>query len=121
MLEQFFSSLQGDLEAVSELISSGGRTTKLTSVTTATYTILRKDDVIDVNRAGVVTVTLPAVGSLKSGKRFYVQDSSGGASGNNITIASPGGVNINGGASVTISTDYGRKLIVYNGTQYIAD
>jgi len=120
-LDLFFASLSGDLEAVSELISSAGRTINMVTVTDATYTVRTGDDVVDVNRAGVVTVTLPEVTMIKAGKRFYVQDSSGGASGNTITIASPGGVNINGGASVTLTTDYGRKLIIYNGTQYISE
>lgn len=99
------------------LQSDGGRALKLTLVTSATYTIKLTDDVIDVNRAGVVTITLPA--GPKKNQRFYVQDSSGAAASNVITIAKAASIDVNGGASISLATNYGRVLLIYNGTQYI--
>ncbi len=116
-LERFFASIPGVLEAQSLLLSRAGRRTNLTLVTTATYTVKLTDDVIDVNFAGTVTLTLPLAPG--NGQRFLVQDSSGAASSNNITVDRPSGIDLNGGtAGLVLSTDYGRLLFIYNGTQY---
>lgn len=108
----------GNTELLGELIGLSGRRIKVTSVTDATYTLLLTDDVIDVNRAGPVTLTLPEGASR--GKRFYIQDSSGAASSNPITVNKSASINVNGGSSVTLNTDYGRILVIYNGEQYVS-
>ena len=118
-LERFFQTLAGDLVSVSQLITRKGRLKHVTLVTDAAYTILNTDEVIDVDRAGAVTLTLPV--PKATGHAFRVQDSSGDASSNNITIARPNATyDVNDAASVAISTDYGVVDIVYNGVQYIA-
>ena len=117
-LDRFFRSLPGVLEAQSLLVSLAGRRVKVTEVTAATYTILLTDDVIDVNFAGAVTLTLPL--NPGRGQRFYVQDDSGAAASNNITVNPPGGINLNGGSGgLVLSANYGRLHFIYNGTQYI--
>ncbi len=117
-LDRFFRSLPGVLEAQSLLVSLAGRRVKVTLVTTATYTIKLTDDVVDTNFAGAVTHTLPLDPGL--GQRIWVQDSSGAAASNNITVDPPGGINLNGGSGgLVLSTNYGRLLFIYNGTQYI--
>ena len=110
---------QGDRVVGGRLVNLAGRQRKGTLVTAASYTILRTDDIIDVNFAGAVALTLPL-------NPFYfqewsVQDSSGAASSNTISLSPPGGINLNGGSSaVALSTDYGRLRVIYNGTQFIA-
>ena len=69
------------------------------------------------NFAGAVALALPATPVL--GDRAMVQDSSGAASGNNITVT-PASGNINGTGSFVLSTNYGRVTIFYNGTQWVA-
>ena len=101
-----------------KLTTLNGRILKGVLVVDATYTIKLTDEVIDVNRAGAVALTLPE--GADKWQRWYVQDSSGAASSNTITIAKSASKNVNGGASVTITTDYGRRMIVYNGAQFIA-
>lgn len=117
-LDQHFErALLGDVEAQSALISLSGRRIKPALVTAATYTIKLTEDLVDVNFAGAVALTLPANPGF--GQRIIVQDSSGAASGNNITIT-PAAGNINGTSSYVLSTDYGRVTMIYNGTQWIA-
>jgi len=117
-LEKFMASLDGVWQSHSELITDQGRSLHVTLVITATYTILKTDDVVDVNFAGAVTLTLPETPRL--GQRFIVQDSSGAASTNNITINGSASKNLNGGANFVIVEDYQKVEIEYNGTQYIA-
>lgn len=117
-LDQYFERVRlGDIEAQSALISLAGRRIPPALVIAASYTIKLTDDVVDVNFAGAVALTLPANPGL--GQRAIVQDSSGAASGNNITI-SPDSGNINGAGSYVFSTDYGRVTMIFNGTQWIA-
>lgn len=119
-LEAVFDSIrESDMTIGGFLITQGGRRSPVTNVTAATATVNRTDEVVDVNRAGTVGLTLPA--SPFRGQRHLIQDGSGGASGNTITITPPSGIDLNGGSGgVTITTDYGRLLIIYNGTQYTA-
>ena len=60
-------------------------------------------------------VNLPA--SPATGRVLIVKDGKGDAGSNNITV-SGNGKNIDGAASVTISSNYGVSRVVYNGTQY---
>lgn len=101
------------------LITLGARQSKVTEVTAATYVIKRTDHIIDVNFAGAVSLTCPE--QPFRGQEWLVQDSSGAASSNNISLSPSTGLNLNGGSSpVVLATNYGRLLIVYNGTQFIA-
>ena len=118
-LEELVAGFDGIMEAKSEFVSFAGRTKKVTLVTDAAYTILKTDHIIDCNRAGVIGLTLP--NTPRFGQVFVVADGSGGASGNTITINDSGsGITVNGTTSITITADYGRLDIYYNGTEYIA-
>lgn len=118
-LGQWFDrNWNGDHEVKAKLRTSSGRILKGRTVTGASDTILLTDDIIGVNRAGVVALTLPL--NPATWQRWYVQDDSGAASSNNITINKSAAKDVNGGASVVISTDYARLMIVYNGTEFIA-
>lgn len=111
----------GDHVIQGQLTTRSGQRLKTTLVTAATYTVLLTDQIIDVNRAGAVTLTMPVRSADGFGQVWYVQDSSGGAATNNITINRPNSsFNINGGASVTLATNYGRLMIVDNATQYVS-
>ena len=119
-LNALIEDLVGGDHVIKGLFSTlGGRTRKITLVTDASYTIRLDDDIIDCNRGGVIALTLPE--GAKFGQDWTVHDSSGGASGNTITINKPSsGGNINGGASVTITADYGRLDIIHNGTVFVS-
>lgn len=102
-------------------------------VTTATYTVQLRDEIIAVNYAGAVTVTLPNFGKVGRLDVFayllYVKDESGAAGTNNITIDGNGNdiiaransadtidVSVAAVGSVTINSDYGVYALYFNGT-----
>lgn len=117
-LRRWFELLDGAFEVTGEL-HTHGRRQKITFVTDATYTVVDEDMWIDVNRAGAVTLTFPDYAAdANRGKRFVVQDASGGASGNNITLDT-GSATFNGSATYVISTDYGRVEVIWNGSEYL--
>lgn len=64
---------------------------------------------------GANTFTLPA----KAGP-FTVTDGAGNAAAHTITIAAPAGFTINGGASTTITTNWGSLTFILDGTNFIA-
>ena len=118
ILRKFFNNLDGIWISKSELVTQAGRTKKTTLITDATYTIKKTDHIIDVNRAGAVTLTLPE--TPRFGQEFVVYDSSGAAATNNITVAESATYEVNGDASVVMRTNYGSMTIRFNGTLYIA-
>ncbi len=119
-LDQFiYAFFQGPMEVLGEFTSSAGRTVHLVAITATPYTILSSDDVVDVNVGEAMALTMPISAGFMRGKRIIVQDSSGGASGNTITI-NKADTNINGGASVTLTTDYGRLTLIFNGVQWVS-
>ena len=87
------------------------------TVTAATYTAKAGDRLIGVNRAGVVTVTLPTA-QLRAGRSYTIKDESGAAVTNNITVATEGSQNIDGAATDTISENYGPKTYFSDGTNW---
>ena len=119
-LETFVREMRGDLEVGGKLITESGRIENVTLVVDAPYTARLDDEVIDVNRAGAVTITLPPSASLIKGQRIVIQDSSGNASTSNITLAADGSDTVNGAASVLINTDYGRRTARWNGSEWVA-
>lgn len=62
------------------------------------------------------TLTLPSAADMQDGDTIVVQDESGAAGTHNITIQRAGTDTVNGGASVAISSNYGRMTIIKNGT-----
>ena len=117
-LEAWFKTLVfGDYVIQGNLTTQRGRVKKQRLITTSTGSISLTDEVIDVNYAGAVTLTFTA--PLDTAQVWYVQDSSGAAASNPITVEG-GSKNINGGASVSLATNYGRLMIEYNGTQYVS-
>ena len=117
MIEKFFASLAGDWTAQSTIIGLGGRRRKVTNVDEPAYTIKLTDDVIDVNHAAAVELKL--ADNPGRGQRFTIQDSSGKASTNKITIVPASGINLNGSMDdVTLGNDFLRVTVIFNGNQY---
>jgi hypothetical protein len=88
--------------------------------TTATnYTVLLSDVIIEVTSTSAVrTITLPApslTGNI--GKAFFIKDTSGGASLNNIILAPASGT-IDGAVNTSIVTNYGSIQVFCDGTSY---
>ena len=83
------------------------------TITAATYQILTTDSFVYVSRAGIVTLTLPDAAAWLAedahGAPFQliIQDVSGAAFTNNITINRAGSDTVNGLTSITITSDYG--------------
>lgn len=90
---------------------------------TATATLLKTEGVILSNHSAAATYTLPGTGAgvvPKIGQRFIVRDVSGNAGVNNITLAAPGGVNLDGvtaGSAVLVLPGAWIE-VVYTSTGY---
>lgn len=89
-----------------------------TAVSTTPYTVLDDDDFIDVDTSALaIECDLPtAVG--RSGKRYFIKDSTGDAGTRNITIDPNGAETIDGAATYVIATDYGVCELISNGTNW---
>ena len=88
-----------------------------TAVTGATYTAKGGDSLIRVNRAGMVTVTLPSA-QVHPGHVYTIKDESGAAATNNITAATEGAETIDGSATHTISANYGSVNYYSDGSNW---
>jgi len=89
----------------------------VTTVTASSYVAdpFIDEEIIWVNRAGAVTINLPALSNVPIGKKIIVKDLSGAAGTNHITL-NPGANTIDGAASLVISTNYGFSVLSYVGT-----
>ena len=83
-------------------------------ITDATGTSAATDTIIEVNRAGAVTLTLETISTTNGGRFLIVADISGAAAANNITLARGGSDTINGATSYVINQDYGWVML-YGG------
>lgn len=87
------------------------------AVTGASYTAKAGDQVIGVNRAGVVAVTPPSA-EVRLGRIYMIKDESGSAATNNITIATEGSENIDGATTAVLAEDYGNRTIYSDGSNW---
>lgn len=87
------------------------------NVTGATYTAKGGDSLIGVNRAGVVTVTLPTA-QVRPGRVYIIKDESGAAATYNITVATEGAETIDGAATDVMATNYGAKHYYSDGSNW---
>lgn len=90
------------------------------SVKTAAYAMVATDGLILSNHTAPVTYTLPPVASVTDGQMFAVKDITGAAHTNNITLAVPAGVSLNGVANgtSTIKIDGGYLSVTFDGAGY---
>lgn len=113
----FWNSEDGRLEPLANLSSRLASQT----ITSATYTESRSNvNYYGVNRAGAVTVNLvdPQSNEALEGRIITIKDESGAAGANNITVQTVNTRNIDGAASVVISSNYGRVTLVKRGNNY---
>ena len=81
----------------------------------ASLTVANGDGVMANTTAGVFTVTLPLSPSV--GDRIAVRDAAGTFNTNNLTIAGNGN-NIDGAATLVLSSNNDSKIIVWTGTEW---
>lgn len=86
-------------------------------IAAGTYVVVAADSVVIMNKTvgAASAVTLPA--SPNTGRVIIVKDGKGDAAANNITI-SGNGKNIDGAATLVISTNFGVSRLVYNSAQW---
>lgn len=99
-------------------IQFNGGQTVARRVTEASTTVTSSDYLIGVRSSSAWTITLPATSGLQVGRVIIVSDETGQAGANNITISGNGN-NIEGSASIAISTSYGSRTLYWTGVQWI--
>lgn len=97
----------------------GGHNVSRTA-TAGNYAVLTTDYIIGVtNTAAPRTITLPAVASVATGRVYHVNDESGGAAANNITVNTADAATVDGAAGgVVIATNYGSVSVYCDGTNW---
>lgn len=101
-----------------KFITLQGRRVKVTTTTTTPYTVLASDEIVSIGTIAVpFTINLPA--SPTTGDTYTIKDANGSAGLFNITVSGNGN-NIDGSASILISTNYTEANFVYNGTSWIS-
>lgn len=91
---------------------------KITSVTTTPYTVLLSDETLAVDTSIARSIVLPTAATTNKNKKYIIKDISGSAGANNITISVTGGGNIDGAATLVISSNYGKATVVNTGTHW---
>ncbi|MCP4584579.1 hypothetical protein, partial [Pseudoalteromonas sp.] len=94
-------------------------TTEITTVSTATYTLLITDDILHVTRTatGTCTITLPTA-QVTSGRVIVVKDAAGNAGTYNITIDTQGSEDIDGEDTAVINSDYSAINLYSDGSNW---
>jgi hypothetical protein len=87
-------------------------------ITVTPYTITNDDEVILSNVSTTSSIILPAVSGDKIGRSYYIKDFSGNSKIRPITITAPGGKTIDGATFAIINTQFGRLLLLYDGTNW---
>ena len=104
-------------------IKTGGLSAGLTL--TATNLVLNangKEHTIGVtNTVAPRTITIPSSLIAIAGKKWVIEDQSGGAAANNITIATGGAETINGGANAAITNNFGFITLYSDGSNLFID
>jgi hypothetical protein len=107
------------LTGAGRLTTTGARINKVRVATTSPIAVSATTDHYVFSKLaapGAVAFTLPAG---TTGLTFIVQDATGDAASNNITIT-PNAGTINGAATLVINTNWGAKTLTYSGTEWLA-
>lgn len=107
-----FDTAEVDFDS-STIVNQPASARPRTVITGSSYTITSTDDLIGVNYAGAVTVTMPAANSVTAGRSFTVIDESDAASTNNITIVCAGSDTVKGFSSILLEND-GESVSFYS-------
>ena len=87
------------------------------------YNVSMEDDILNLDTSIGITLVFPNIrdsGCMYADKRWYVNDASGTASANPVTIISVSGIQINDGVSQQLSTDnFGTSIFATNENKYI--
>jgi hypothetical protein len=94
-------------DIASRLTITLGSILNSTSVTGSSYNVLTSDNVIMVNYAGAVSITLPATGGAN--QLLIIKDASGAAATNNITVVGT----VDGVTNPVIGSNYGGVGLIY--------
>lgn len=95
------------------------RTAISTLVTGGVYSVLRSDYYIGVtNLSYALTIGLPRPKDVGIGKTFMIKDESAGAATTTITVCSYEPVTIEGTLTTTITTNYGLKTFITDGSNW---
>lgn len=97
-------------------IPSASAILNVTTVTTATYSVLTTDEYIGVNFSGPVTLTLPS--GAVDGKNWFIKDVSGAAKTNNITINTAGSETIDNNNGVVMAINNMSLTIIFNNGNF---
>lgn len=82
-------------------------------------TALNTDEIIVINKSPDASTTVTLMANPDIGKIIRIKDGKGNASNPSLHITTSGnGKNIDGAATLVISTNYGSHTLVYNGTQW---
>jgi hypothetical protein len=101
------------------IVANAGWARRPHPVNDANYTIAPTDSVIFITALTASrTLTLPPPSALQVGQSFTIKDMSGQVAGRPVTIAAPGGVTIDGAASIQITSNRGSVGIITDGTNY---
>lgn len=101
-----------------EITETGAHIFKTRVATSSPVTVSRTTDqtiITKLSVAGAVAVNFPS--SPGTGLTYVVKDGTGDAATNNITVT-PNAGTIDGAGTSTITTNYGVKTYVYNGTEW---
>jgi len=86
-------------------------------VTTTPYTVKTSDEVVGINVSAPSSVVLPTIAGGKN-TAFYIQDLSGNASTNPITITATGGATINGVSFAILNVNYSHIQLIWDGSNW---
>lgn len=88
------------------------------TATATNYTTVKSDGIVGVTDTSVArTITLGSVAAF-AGNTVTIKDESGGAGTNSITVATEGSENIDGAATLVISTNYGVARLYSDGANW---
>lgn len=87
------------------------------------YNVSMEDDILNLDTSIGITLVFPNIrdsGCMYADKRWYVNDATGGASANPVTITSISGIQINDAASQQLTTaNFGACVFATNNEKYI--
>lgn len=78
------------------------------------YTLKSSDYLVGCSHNSSITINIPALSGVVTGKIYMIKDESGNASINNITLSCPEGEDIDGSNEITINGDY-NSVEIYKG------
>jgi|TARA_E500000318_G_scaffold65315_1_gene60325 hypothetical protein len=112
------SDFQGNANFQAKVTFNGAQVGNVTSVTSATYTIVATDYFIAANStSNAITITMPAASS-HSGRVLKIKDVGGNADSNNITIDGNSSETIDGAASIVLESPHAGVTLLCNGTSW---